>query len=207
MAISGTAVAIATIGGVLMYAGFQDENPWAAVSEVFSGNAKSVSATSSDETAQQEAYITTPNASGSPTITQAADLSGPFPALVAAVEQNKNDIYTLNPAKRFSQGYSDCSSFLGKGFIALGITPPGASTTLNYLTWESMTTIPVANAGAGDILVNAAHVVIVTSPGNAIGQENPRRNVVTGTYADLMSGTGSYIARRYTGGKASVTSV
>jgi len=122
---------------------------------------------------------------------------GPFPALVEAVQQFRGDKYSQ--AKRWQNGYSDCSSFVGKGMKQLGLNP-GGSTTLTYLASSSWTSISVSEAGAGDIAVNSAHMVLVTGNGTAIGQQNPRRNVQEGSIRDLMSGSGPYVFRRYKGG-------
>lgn len=121
----------------------------------------------------------------------------PFPALVQAVQAYKGDKYSQ--ARRWSKGYSDCSSFVGKGMRKLG-HDMGASTTFTYLGSSKWITVPSSQAGAGDIAVNAAHMVLVTGPGTAIGQQNPRRNVQTGSISELMHGTGGYKIKRYKGG-------
>lgn len=122
---------------------------------------------------------------------------GPFPALVAAVQQFRNDQYSQT--RRWQKGYSDCSSFVGKGMKALN-RDMGGSTTLTYLASSKWHTIPKAQAGPGDIAVNAAHMVLVTGPNAAIGQQNPRSDVNTGSISSLMSGTGPYVIKRYSGG-------
>jgi hypothetical protein len=121
----------------------------------------------------------------------------PFPALVQAVQAYRGDKYSQ--ARRWQNGYSDCSSFVGKGMKALGLDP-GGSTTLTYLASSKWSTISKSSAGAGDIAVNSSHMVLITGNGTAIGQENPRRNVQEGSLSDLMSGTGPYVVRRYKGG-------
>lgn len=122
---------------------------------------------------------------------------GPFPALVEAVKQFQGDRYSQ--AKRWSNGWSDCSSFVGKGMKALGLNP-GGSTTLTYLASSQWSDVPRAQVGAGDIAVSTSHMILVTGPDTGIGQQNSRRNVQTGTIKDLMTGTGSYKFRRYKNG-------
>ncbi len=122
---------------------------------------------------------------------------GPFPALVQACEKYVNDHYSQ--ARRWSPGYSDCSSFVGKGMKDLGQNP-GGSTTLTYLASSKWYKISEGEAGAGDIAVNSAHMVLVTGNGSAIGQQNSRSNVRRGSVSELMSGTGPYIFKRYRGG-------
>lgn len=121
----------------------------------------------------------------------------PFPALVSAVQAYTADKYSQ--ARRWENGYSDCSSFVGKGMKDLGLNP-GASTTLTYLASTAWTTIPKSSMGPGDIAVNSSHMVVITGNGTAIGQENPTRNVQAGNLDDLMAGTGAYLMRRYKGG-------
>jgi len=124
-------------------------------------------------------------------------VDGPFPALVAAVQQFNADKYSQG--KRWQSGFSDCSSYVGKGMKVLG-EDMGASTTLTYMTSPKWSTISRSQIGPGDIAVNATHMVVITGSDTAIGQENPRRNVQSGSIDDLMGGTGPYIFRRYKGG-------
>lgn len=118
-----------------------------------------------------------------------------FPQLVTAVQQFSGDIYS--ESQRWAQGYSDCSSFVGKGLKSLGITPPGASVTTDYMISPDWTTIPRRDLSGGDICVNAAHMIVATGNDSAIGQENSRVNVATGTPENLMLGTGGFTCRRY----------
>jgi len=122
---------------------------------------------------------------------------GPWPELVDACLKGSQDIYSQ--ARRWQDGYSDCSSWIGKGMKRLGKNP-GASTTLTFLASKDWSTIPRTKIGAGDIAVNTAHCVVVTGPNGAVGQQRPGRNVQLGTIDDLMSGTGSYVFKRYKGG-------
>jgi hypothetical protein len=86
---------------------------------------------------------------------------------------------------------------VGKSLKLLGVTPPGASVTGDYLTWKWLYKVSASQAQAGDLLVNAAHMAIVTGPDAAIGQENPSRNVAQGSFAAIMAGTGPYLVLRF----------
>lgn len=212
--ISGLGVAAVTAGALLMYAGIKNVSPLAALRSISTGvlpgsaRAKALAKTENSnsdlwsggaqesgggEIAEAEASLAT----GSGTTVNVAYTvgGGPFPALPAAAQQFAGDQYSQ--LKRWQPGYSDCSSFVGKSLKALGITPPGASTTLSYLASGQWKKTTADSAGAGDLAVNSAHMVILTGPGTAIGQENPTRNVQTGTVAGLMSGTGPYVYLRY----------
>lgn len=121
-------------------------------------------------------------------------MTDPFPQLPAALTAFENDRYS--EVNRWADGYSDCSSFIGKGMKSLG-KDQGGSTTLTYLASSDWTTIPRSEAGAGDIVVNSHHMACLTSPTEAVGQQNPRRNVVHDTIENIMYGTGSYEFRRF----------
>lgn len=195
MAVSGTGVALATAGGVLLYAGLKGESPLVALRDIVSGHPDSVSA-SSDYQATATGSAVGSVAGGAGDAVQGVLTPG-FPELVTAVEQFRGDRYSQS--KRWQTGFSDCSSFVGKGFMSLGVKPPGSSVTGSYLTWSALTKVAPSEAQAGDLLVNAVHMAVVTGPNAAIGQENPSRNVATGTFAAIMSGTGSYLVLRYNG--------
>lgn len=122
---------------------------------------------------------------------------GPWPELLEACLSNSGDKYSQ--AKRWQNGYSDCSSWIGKGMKKLGKNP-GGSTTLTFLSSRDWVTIPTSQRGTGDIAVNSAHCVVISGAKGAVGQQRPGRNVQVGTLSDLMSGTGPYIIRRYKGG-------
>lgn len=123
-----------------------------------------------------------------------------LPQLVQAEMQYINDTYS--EATRWAPGYSDCSSFVGKALKSIGITPPGNSTTTDYLLSPDWGLIDRAQIAAGDICVNAAHMVTATDNQNAIGQQNPNRNVATGPIDEMMAGTGSFVCKTYKGGGA-----
>lgn len=184
--ISGVGVGVASAGALLIYAGLKGSNPLDALRSIASGHPAAI-----------------PNASGSRGIT-ATIPGGPaivggavgYPPLLQAVQPFTGDHYSQ--AKRWQPGFSDCSSFVGKGFKALGITPPGASTTLEYLAWSHLHKIPSPyEAGPGDLLISTSHMAVVIDRNSAIGQQNPTRNVATGKWADIMYGSQGYGIYRY----------
>lgn len=126
-----------------------------------------------------------------------------FPQLVQAEMRNTSDHYS--ESMRWAAGYSDCSSFVGKALKSLGITPPGSSVTTDYLLSPDWILINRSELEAGDICVNAAHMVTALDNATAIGQQNPSRNVATGPVDDMMAGTGSFVCKRYTGASGSAT--
>lgn len=185
MPVSGIGVALATAGGVLVYAALKGENPLDALREIASGHPSGVVANAPAAAASLGGIA---GALG-------ATVTGFGTALVAAAMTHANERYSQ--ARRWQDGYSDCSSFVGKSLKDIGIAPPGASVTGDYLAWGALVKVGADHAVAGDLLVNGAHMAIVTGPGTAIGQENPSRNVAQGTFSQIMAGTGAYLVLRY----------
>lgn len=190
--ISGVAVAIAAAGALVAYAGFRGVSPLDALRDLGHGRVPKVP----HRSANLDPGLSAGRA--------AADLIGTS-GIVRAALQYKGDQYSQ--ARRWQDGYSDCSSFVGKALKAVGIDPPPGSTTAGYYLSDRWMTIPLDQARAGDIVVSAtaatigAHMVLVTGPGQAIGQQNSRDDVETGSIKNLMAGTRyKYIARRYIGG-------
>lgn len=122
-------------------------------------------------------------------------------AVVAGAQRYRGDKYSQ--AKRREPGWSDCSSFVDKALKSAGINPPGNAwaITTGYMHSPDWPVIPASQAQAGDIAVNANHMVLITDANlNAIGQENSQVNVRVGTVANLMTNTGGgYTIRTYKG--------
>jgi cell wall-associated NlpC family hydrolase len=81
-------------------------------------------------------------------------------------------------------------------------------TTITLKTWTSMHKVDAAQAGAGDLAISdtngsAAHVVMLTGPGTAIGQQNSRENVQSGPLSNLI--TVPYHIYRYAGASHSTS--
>jgi cell wall-associated NlpC family hydrolase len=188
--ISGVAVAVGTVGTLLVYAGMKGTNPVQALKDISSGKPAGVSKTgtsSGDGMILGEVPTNTAGGAVSPTpITSSA--------LVEAALSFRSDKYSQ--AKRWQSGYSDCSSFVGKALKKLGITPPGSSVTGSYLSWNALTNIPKSQIQAGDFLCGSAHIAIAVSADEAIGQQNTRRNVQIDSIKNIMFGQ-SWVARRF----------
>jgi cell wall-associated NlpC family hydrolase len=181
--ISGTAVAVATAGAVLVYAGLRGVSPLQAVRDAAGGKP--------------------PPVTGKPT-TDPVPLSSNNAgrnAVVAAAQKYMSDKYSQ--LKRTQPGYSDCSSFVDKALMDAGISPPQFkwAATANYRLSTEWVNTTAASSGPGDIAVSATHMVLITGAGgsSAIGQQNPRANVRTGTVAQLMTNAGPYVYKTYKG--------
>lgn len=181
-----------------MYAGFTGQTPLQAVRSIGSGHPAGVRNTPSDSVLASIANSVSSVGSSTANVIAGQGL----PDLPAACAAYASDHYTTNPAKRWTSGYSDCSSFVGKGLKRIGIKPPGPSTTLSYLGSKDWTKVSSDIVQAGDVAVSTTHMVVCTGNGMALGQQNPRRNVQRGTIQDLMANSGSYMFLRYNPGYA-----
>jgi hypothetical protein len=193
--VSGVAVALATAGGVLLYAGFQGINPVEALKDITSGKTKALEPSS-------VSFTNDPTSLGRGGAVPAAwtdggTATGIGARIASAALTHKHEKYSQ--ARRWEQGYSDCSSFVGKSLKDAGITPPGGSVTGSYLVWTKLRTVPKSDIQTGDILCSSGHVAIALSPTHAIGQQNGRQNVKVDTIGNIMWGQPSWTARRYVG--------
>jgi cell wall-associated NlpC family hydrolase len=196
--ISGVAVALASAGGVLLYAGFQGLDPLQALKDITSGKTKALEPSG-------VSFVNDPTSIGSGGgIIQAgygSAGSGIGGRLVAAAMAHRDEKYSQ--ARRWQKGYSDCSSFVGKALKDIGITPPGGSVTSSYMVWKKLRTVSRAEIQAGDILCGPGHVAIAISSTQAIGQQNTRQNVRVDSITSIMWGQPSWVPRRYIGSTGS----
>jgi hypothetical protein len=182
--ISGLAVAFATAGGVLVYAGFKGKSPVGALRDISTGHPAGVTDQSTD-LGQFQANLG--NA-----VTGTMHSVG----VLSAAGKYMNDKYSQ--AKRTKPGYSDCSSFCDKILTDLGVPPPVKwASTANFRISGNWVNVPLAETQPGDIAINGHHMVMIVGAGgsSAVGQQNPRVNVRTGTVKDLMSN--DYVCKRY----------
>lgn len=192
--ISGLAVAFAAAGGLLVYAGFRGQTPAAALRAVAGGKPEALS----DQGAQLVGATAADVAAGAGV---AAGVAGAGAAggagVLAAAQRYIGDKYSQ--ARRTQPGWSDCSSFADKVLTDVGIPPPVKwASTANYRISGEWVTIPLSQARPGDIAVNSHHMIVITGQGgsSAIGQQNPRVNVRTGTVDQLID---NYQVKRYVG--------
>lgn len=198
--IPGLSVVLATAGGVLLYAGLQGLNPLEALKDITQGKAKGLEPRTVSFV--NDPSVRAPAAAGGGGIAQTSTGggSGIGARIVAAAQAHAGEKYSQ--ARRWQQGYSDCSSFVGKALKDVGITPPGGSVTGSYLTWSRLTTVPKSQIQAGDLLCGSGHIAIALSPTTAIGQQNGRQNVRSDLIASIMYGQ-TWVPRRYVGSSGS----
>lgn len=183
--ISGLAVAIVAAGGILVYAGFKGQSPVGALRDISGGKPSGVTDRSTDLGGIAGA-----------TVGEAAGGVAAGAGVLAAAQKYRADKYSQ--ARRTQVGWSDCSSFCDKILTDLGIPPPVKwASTANYRVSPNWVNVPLSQTKPGDIAINGHHMVMITAAGGtaAIGQQNPRVNVRTGTVKDLMSN--DYVCKRY----------
>jgi len=187
--ISGSAVAVATAGAVLVYAGLRGVSPLQAIRDAAGGKPPPVTG---KPTADPGSGVVVPASSGFGDSRRAA--------VVAAAQKYRGDVYSQ--LKRTQPGYSDCSSFVDKALRDAGIQPPGnqwANTALYRLSPE-WKTITAKQVQPGDIAISAAHMVLITAAGGTagIGQQRTGVNVATGTMRALF-GSQVYVFKTWIG--------
>lgn len=198
--VPGVAVGMAGIATLLIYAGFRGTDPLTALRDVATGKPKGLAERAGMREVLYEGLGSPGGAVSGGGVAQASlsgvALSGPHPEFVTAAGRFADDKYSQ--AKRWQPGFSDCSSFVGKALRAVGVTPPGASTTSSYLAWSKAKPVSRAQIGAGDFLVSSGHMALAVNNTTAIGQQNGRQNVQVGPISQIMWGQ-SWVALRYTG--------
>lgn len=197
---AGTVLLVAT-GGVLVYAGFTSQNPLAALKNVSSGKPSPVR----DQSGVDSASFASTGGGISGGAYQASYATvgpgGGLPTLPQACNQFAKDRYSQ--VHRWDNGYSDCSSFVGKGLKLIGVKPPAGSTTTAFLASRDWKQVAPTAVQPGDLAISLNHVVVCLGNGTAIGQQNSRVNVQVGRVDDLMIGNKPFIYLRYQPGSAS----
>ena len=200
MAISGVGVALATAGAVAVYAGIKGESPLVALRDIASGRPPALSTVSAAPAGQVGAAVGSAAASGLAAAVAARGVGAGSLSGLPGVLSSQFGADRYSQARRWDPGFSDCSSFVGKGLKVLGIAPPGASVTGDYLVWSALGKIDRSQVGPGDLLVATSHMAVAIDVNTAIGQQNPRRNVRVGPIeSDIMFGTGGFVCLRYLG--------
>lgn len=180
--LSGIAVGALSVGTLLAYAGFRGVSPLQALKDVMSGSPLGVS---------KEGGTYGLGAGKALGGIIGDVLSGSEFVVTTAAQQFKGDIYSQSD--RTKPGHSDCSSFVAKAFRTAGHTDIGASwTTDSFLASSKFRRIPAAQAHAADVVVSAqnsgsAHMVLMLTDKEAIGQQRTGVNVKTGSVDTLFS--------------------
>lgn len=202
--ISSLHLSIAAGGGVLLYAALRGVSPLVALKDITSGAPPAVSTKGkviegSDGSIDPD-FV--PGGFGTADWKGGAYKRAKVPKqfhkpLVFVAAANAHSAEKYSQQQRWARGFSDCSSFVGKALLDIGIEPPGGSTTTSFMgsgQWSKVT-----SPRTGDVAVNGKHMIVCTSGSHGIGQQNGRRNVARDTIDNLMANTGAWEIRRYKG--------
>lgn len=189
--VPGLAVAFTAGGALLIFAGVRGISPVTALREVAAGQTEPLSApVRLDDSVGAGVTYASSSSTGA---------AGTHPEIADGTSRYRSDKYSQ--AKRGQAGYSDCSSFAAKSMRAAGIDVSNL-TTYGFLSWSGLKKISKSDIQRGDLLINHTHMAIAIDGSHAIGQQNPRRNVATGTFEAIMMNTGPWSAYRYVGASA-----
>jgi hypothetical protein len=201
--ISSLHLAIAAGGGVLLYAALRGVSPVAALRDITSGHPPQVS-TEGKKVVRADGTI---DPSWLPESEGTSDWNGVYKLnkipksfqtrTVFLAAANTHTSETYSQASRWARGHSDCSSFVGKSLLDIGIKPPGGSITTDYLA--SGDWVSVSSPQMGDVAVNGHHMAVFTDGTHGIGQQNSTSNVRRDTMDNIMANTGSWQIRRWKG--------
>jgi len=192
---------MAGAAALLMYAGFRGTDPLTALRDVATGKPPGLAKASGARQSLWDGIGGTGAGSSGGVAAVGFTGGGAHPEFVRATNGFAMDRYSQ--ARRWAEGYSDCSSFIGKALKACGIVPPGASVTGSYLVWTKLRTVDRSAIVAGDLLCGSGHIAMAIGGGMAIGQQNARQNVQVAPIAEIMYGQPSWVARRYVGAAGS----
>ena len=183
--LSGRALALATAGGVLVYAGLRGENPLDALRSVLTGSPAPL---------PEGKAVTLPAGSSiGATGTAEGTGVGPFPGLASAAQRYLGVPYKWGGTSRAGM---DCSGLVVLSFKDNGITGV-PRTSLGQMSWSKMRR--VTDPGAGDCVWWPGHIGIMVSSSRMINAPH------TGTvvrYADVGTRNGhAPVYLRYVGNR------
>ena len=180
--LSGIAIGTLAVGTLLAYAGFRGVSPLEALKDVMSGSPLGVSK-------EGGSYGTAAGRVGGGILGDV--LTGSEFVVTTAAQKYSGDIYSQS--NRTKPGYSDCSSWVAKAFRTAGYTDIGAAwTTDSFLASPKFRKVSAAEAHAADVVVSAqnsgsAHMVLMLTDKQAMGQQRTGVNVKTGSVDTLFS--------------------
>ena len=186
--VSGTGLALATIGGLLVAGGLTNRSPLAVLKGIASG--------------------ANPNAPSSTGL-----ISPSESAAIAAVGANLTALPGNNRSATAAQkslgvpykwGGADPSGWDCSGFVTwvlhhdVGLNLPSNTHTVTgqFMVWSGAQTIPTAQAEAGDLVCWLTHIAIAIDNTTCIGAENPSAGTTEGTFQQMGPGGETFIIRR-----------
>lgn len=175
--ISGAGVAIATAGGLLMFAGIRDVPVLTALREVVGGklpegNKATEGQPTAGTTAARAALMQDTGGSATGALQISVGGGGGLPELARAALQYRGVPYKWGGT---TPAGLDCSGLVQLSFSDLGIKAP--RTTYQQQAWKALSKITAGSAVAGDLVFWPGHVAIVVSPGTVVHAPRPGKVV------------------------------
>jgi cell wall-associated NlpC family hydrolase len=166
--ISGTGVAAACAGGVLIYAGLTDANPVAALKAVLAGHPAPVP--------NIPGTVAFPDAAANNAV--AGSVDGTYGGRIVADARK----YLGRPYRWGAAGPDafDCSglvTYVLHHDLGLSLPSNAHTTTTGFLSWSGATTLPSSQIQPGDLIVSVGHIAIASGGGRMIEAPGAGKNV------------------------------
>jgi cell wall-associated NlpC family hydrolase len=209
--ISGAGLALATAGGVVLWAGLSGATPLTILKSTAKGKMPPPVSLGSPmrlfekvlaDTASTLTFGLASNQTpaGVPSGSVPVSLSGSATAAGSAIAAAAVK-YTGTP---YRWGGADPSGWDCSGFVTyvlhhdLGYQLPSNThtVTMQFYTWSGAITIPTSQAQAGDLVCWPTHVAIAIGPTTCVGAETYGVGTVTGEFTSMGPGGETFVIRR-----------